>query len=391
MDKKNLFIVLSVIIAVLIIFPLVSIAYPYENPNHDVIVHHDINIPKQFNLTIIYKNGTNPVSGQQFKANITYDGRTQTYTGITSANGSFTFRLPQAGQYKITTKFYNYSTSTIIKNVTGSTYVNDNVALLKDFNYTVELRSFPLNGNESVNIKGFTISRYGEDIKYNVQSNNSGTFFNFKAPQGNYTFTYNNKHYVSTSFIKYIHSNGTFVKNITAYLLNVSSNLSVIYNGVNVTNNNTFLASAGLNSLNVYYGNILVKVINIDLNSTNPYKYLSITDANASVQLTQDVYTVSNNITTVTYNTTSINGVLIKFNFPYDLNNSSISVNGKTIAFNVNGNNYSPNSGLYENGPIKVVTKTPGIISPESSNGKLTNGMLYYIKISYTTESEVEK
>ncbi len=308
------------------------------------------------NLTFNMLNGTKNISitldfgknvlDQKFMLLIKENGVIYNYTGITNNSGYSKIDLYYTGIYSISGYFLNYTV--VQKNYLLNNSMSISTTLDKNIehNYNITIRSdYPVSGSYSVpykNIKG-----YGGifSVYYNsVTSNNYGTYFNYLLPGGVYNISYNNIHYVNSSFnIKVSGNNNKYTDNVYAYIIkigvttNTSYKYILTYNDGNYTDttNNTYLTSYGINNLKIYKNGNELYDYNITLTKTYPAYYINVT--------------LNNNLNNTVYNVSHIHNS--NYNYTYSLNiNNTVHIYSIKIPYNVAHYLQSYNFTIYDNG-----------------------------------------
>ncbi len=276
-------------------------------------------------------NGQN-LSNLAFELYIKFNSQNYIVNNTTNAKGNSTIDLPYEGNYTFlveSTYYYGLAES---YNITGDMNISMNlfpravhqlsVLLVNGYNYS---RS---NGNLAVPANTLYINNYkqGLNTPSAVEVTGVGTYFNYSAPDGNYTFVYDNVNYVAhtpfnvnisgasnstTQYIKpyLIVLNSSSVTQYTFTLsplvttpLPINAGSSISY--APGTASTTYVFTASL-------GNDNIASRNFTLTSTTPVELLNLT--------------VGQNSATVGESNINVNQTRLELNVSY---NYSVSENG---------------------------------------------------------------
>jgi len=325
------------------------------------------------------------LNNTQFVVLMKFDGAVYSYKGMTNVSGMAKLFLKYSGNYTMSAYTLYYNSSVIHYNTSNNNTARFNMTERATFIFTVVLNSaFPLHGNSSVANSNLTARGGVFSVpSFSVNSNLTGTYYEYDVPAGFYNFAYNNINYVSKYFGVDVTGNNTVHQTINPYLIsiNITNNTGKPYNytldgGTTCTGNGTYMATSGNNYLRVSQGGNMIYSKSIFLGNLNPYYQLNLTLNNNNVtfkgiekQSTNISITYSGNVTSSFYITS------LEFkNFSTPAREGSITLSGAAIYSGyMTGGVYTYNLSLSlhistGNLTIKLVYDNDSVIS---TNGRM--------------------
>lgn len=278
------------------------------------------------------------LNNTQFVVLMKLDGAVYSHTGTTNGSGMAKLFLKYSGNYTMSAYTLYYNSSVIHYNTANNDTARFNMTERITFISSVILHSaVPLNKNSSVANSTLTVKGGVFSVpSLSVNSNLTGTYYEYKVPSGFYNFAYNNVNYVSKSFSVDVTGNSTVNKTIDPYLIsiNITNNTGKSYDytlgSTTYTVNGTYRATSGSNYLTVSQGSNMIFSKSIFLGNLNPYYRLNLTLNNNNVtfkgiakQSANISITYSGNVTSSFYITS------LEFeNFSTSATNGMITISG---------------------------------------------------------------
>ena len=243
MERKVLIFIAAAAVAIILIFPTLSIIYPTNNQVvHNHVVHDHVDTNKS-----IYLNGTllNKINGKYLNGTISIKNISSCKTYRYNTSGKYNIKLPN-GSYSVNfsspgfgNKSIDFSNSTkYIANMSGVSSMGSNIniyssqnisntvpylnnsflksnlnneTLLKSQNIDVLLKFFNGTGNQTIKNKKFAlfVKVNGNIYKYVNTTNSNGESYLHLDYAGNYTISVYFLNYRVGEKTHYIHNNKT--------------------------------------------------------------------------------------------------------------------------------------------------------------------------------------
>lgn len=262
--------------------------------------------PIYLTIKMVNSSGNNTLSNMQYSLFIKLNTLFYVHNGTTNSSGVTVVPLGYEGNYSLLVESVYYFSKVVSLNITGDTSLTMYLQPRPVFKLSVTLvnsYNSTNGGKVTVPLDYLNITNYKQTL--NITSANlitgTGTMVNYSLPDGNYSFTYSNVHYVTHSFYSNISgSSNSTVQKVKPYMVIVNSvsSASFTYSISSLTGTEAVIAGspykvyfAGENGVLYFFqadlGNQAIYPKSFTLNRSSPVSiiYLNITSNTLTGQL----------------------------------------------------------------------------------------------------------
>ncbi|WP_162009544.1 carboxypeptidase-like regulatory domain-containing protein [Thermoplasma volcanium] len=206
---------------------------PVEVPltSYPQVSSSTLSAQKQVKVGILFKSkNSGPLRDLEYEMFMNFSGKNYRMLGYTNSSGTALINFGYTGYYNLYFLFLDYYANLSL-NITGNTNTSVNASQRVVYNYGLTLYNysnyFKLS-NETISNRTLSVNNDSFQIEPTKSSENATSVsFAFSLPEYNYTFTYQNKSFVTFNMTVHLHSNSSSMNALTPYLIIIKNESAI--------------------------------------------------------------------------------------------------------------------------------------------------------------------